>query len=89
MDTGPPFKLFNKQNIIESGGNKTERTTRHINRGSHEENQQHLQQAHSNHIPFRRLSGGGRRNGGERSPGRGGLTFMTWSPVAFDLFTII
>ena len=30
-------------------------------------------------MPFHRLSGGGRRNGKERSPGRGGLTFMTWS----------
>ena len=39
--------------------------------------------------PFHGYSGGVRRNGKTRSPGRAGLTFMTWSPVISELSRFI
>ena len=54
MDIDPPLKNHRgTKSKAKSGGNKLKQTARHINRGNHKENQQHLQQAHINHIPFR------------------------------------
>ena len=85
MDSNPLLKLYQASRAV----NKRKQMAHHANRRNYVNYETTSTMSPYRAKPFHGHSGGGGRNGKERSPGRGGLTFMTWSPVIFKLSRFI